>query len=98
LDITFLFALAATGVAALAGGYAIGLRLTVKALIVWSFLAGAAILVTALGLGAGALASIIHAAIALALLQAGYFVAVLTKPEPAEEATGEQAQPKRIRP
>lgn len=95
IDITFLFALAVTGISALGCGYVIGLRLTVKALIVWSFIAAVAIFAATLGMGGGALGGILMTVVALALLQVGYFLAVLTKPEPAEEAVGEQA--KRVR-
>jgi hypothetical protein len=97
LDVTFLVSLATIGILAFAGGYAIGLRLTVRALIVWSSIAGAAVLAASLILGVGALGSILKTFVALALLQVGYFIAAVSKPEPAEQEAGARPDVKRVR-
>jgi hypothetical protein len=85
--------LAALGLVGFTLGYGIGLRLTVRALLGWSFISAFAVLIGTIGLGAGVLYGLTATVVAVVFLQAGYFLCVLIKPETSE---AEETAPKSV--
>jgi Flp pilus assembly protein TadB len=86
----FYFSIVAIGGIALASGYAAGLRLNVGALLIICIVSGLVVFLASFGSGSPPLVGILIAVLAMTLLQAGYFTAVIVRAAASRKASSEK--------